>query len=105
MTPFIDRATFCTRPIIRRLRLVILAAVVMIAACGNPIDPANFDKVSVGMPKDQVIAVLGRPSETTSINLAGISGEAATWRHGGDSISIQFANDKVLAKQSQFQRR
>ena len=91
---------------IRWLRRVMLAAAIsFIAGCGNPIDPANFDKITIGMTKEQVIALLGRPSETSSINFAGISGESAKWIRGDDSISIQFANEKVLAKQSQFQRR
>ncbi len=98
--------TQLTDRIIRLLRHGTLAlAIAATTACSNPVDQANFDKIEVGMTKNQVIAVLGRPNESASINLAGISGEAATWAKGGDSINIQFANDKVFAKQAQFQRR
>ncbi len=106
MNSFSAYPKFRTERINRLLRhVILLVAVIAMTACGNAVDQANFDKISVGMPKDQVIAILGRPTEASSINVAGISGEAATWVKGGNSINIQFANEKVLAKQAQFQQR
>jgi len=106
MNNFTSHPAFRTERIIRLLRHVILTiAVSAMTACSDAVDQASFDKISVGMPKEQVIAILGRPTEASSINVAGISGESASWVKGGDSINIQFANEKVLAKRAQFQRR
>jgi SmpA / OmlA family len=94
----------------RRLKNVLYGILLLIAiagliGCGTPIDSANFDKITVGMHKEQVIGILGKPNDTSSINVAGISGEAATWKRSAGVINIQFANDKVRAKQAKLHGR
>lgn len=50
------------------------------------------------MPMAEVIAILGEPSTSQSVDIAGISGTSATWQNKNAVISIQFLNDKVQVK-------
>ena len=51
------------------------------------------------MAQKDVIALLGEPTETSNVSIAGLSGGMATWRDGSTMISVQFVNDKVQGKQ------
>lgn len=77
----------------------LLAAVALLAACGSKVTAENFERIQTGMTQKEVIAVLGEPTETSSVNIAGASGGMASWKDGGTVISVQFLNDKVQAKQ------
>jgi hypothetical protein len=59
----------------------------------------NFSRIRNGMTQQQVIAILGEPSESSSIDIGGLSGTAAKWIDGNSVITIQFVNDKVQARQ------
>lgn len=76
-----------------------LAAVALLAACGSKVTAENFERIQTGMTQKEVIAVLGEPTETSNVNIAGVSGGMASWKDGGTVISVQFLNDKVQAKQ------
>lgn len=84
-----------------RLRLLFLstAAALLIAACGSKISAENFERIQTGMTQKEVVAILGEPTETSAISIAGLSGGMAAWRDGNTEISVQFLNDKVQAKQ------
>jgi hypothetical protein len=51
------------------------------------------------MIKQDVIQILGEPTETSSASLLGISGGNATWRDGKTVINVQFLNNKVIGKE------
>jgi hypothetical protein len=76
-----------------------LATAVLLAACGSKISAENFERIQTGMAQKDVIALLGEPTETSNVSIAGLSGGMATWRDGGTVISVQFVNDKVQGKQ------
>lgn len=84
-----------------RLRRLLLgtAAALLLAACGSKISAENFERIQTGMSQKEVAAILGEPTETSAISIAGLSGGMATWRDGNTEISVQFLNDKVQAKQ------
>lgn len=86
---------------VMRLRLLMLgtAAALLLAACGSKISAENFERIQTGMTQKEVAAILGEPTETSVIGVAGLSGGMATWRDGNTTIFIQFLNDKVQAKQ------
>lgn len=84
--------------IIRRSALALLAAI-LLAACGSKLTQDNFARIQPGMTPKEVAAILGEPNETRSISIGGLSGGAATWTDGKTTISVQFLNDKVQAKQ------
>lgn len=84
-----------------RVRLLLLGTVaaLFLAACGSKISAENFERIQTGMTQKEVVALLGEPTETSAVSIAGLSGGMASWRDGNTTISIQFLNDKVQAKQ------
>jgi hypothetical protein len=51
------------------------------------------------MTMDEVQSILGKPTESSNVDVAGMSGGSATWQGEEGTISIQFVNGKVKAKQ------
>lgn len=70
---------------------------ISIIACTR-LTQENFDKVKQNMTTKEVIAILGEPTRSDSINLMGLSGTLSTWKDANAEINIQFLNDKVFAK-------
>ena len=79
------------------LRAATLAALLLLAACSK-VNQENFAKVQNGMTEQEVIAILGEPSESTSRDVLGITGTSSTWRSGDAEINIRFVGGKVALK-------
>ena len=77
----------------------LLALLLLMTACGSKLNEENFDRINNGMPKEDVIAILGQPTETSALQLGGLSGTSAVWEDDTTRITIQFINDKVKVKQ------
>jgi hypothetical protein len=77
--------------------LFALVAAVLIAGCSR-VTQENFLKVQEGMSEEEVIAILGEPTESNSVNLLGVSGTSSRWLARGAVISVQFVNGKVALK-------
>jgi hypothetical protein len=75
------------------------AVALLLAACGSKNSAENFERIQSGMAQKDVVALLGEPTETSAVSIAGLSGGMAIWRDGNTEISVQFLNDKVQAKQ------
>jgi hypothetical protein len=82
-----------------RHALLAVCLLLTVTACHSPVNQENFTRIETGMSEAEVIALLGEPTETTSIDLGLFSGTAATWRHKETEISVQFVNGKVQTKQ------
>ncbi len=80
-----------------RALAVALALVAATAACSK-ITEENFNKVRDGMAEPEVLALLGTPTESSSISLLGISGTASKWVAKDAVITVQFVNGKVRGK-------
>jgi hypothetical protein len=78
-----------------RWRVLLLA--LLIAACSK-VTQENFAKIEEGMSEEQVIALLGKPSESNSVNLLGVSGTVSRWQSGDALITVRFVNGKVALK-------
>ena len=76
----------------------IIVLTVGLSGCGSRINQANYDKVQSDMTEAQVEAILGKPTETSSSELLGISTRSSTWKNKNGSISIQFLNGKLKMK-------
>ena len=74
---------------------LVLAA--LVAACSK-VNQENFAKVQNGMTEEEVAAILGKPSESTSREVLGISGTTSVWRGGDAEITVRFVGDKVALK-------
>jgi hypothetical protein len=85
-----------------RMKTVALAIVICMSlgsCAGSKISQENFEKISTGMPLSQVIAILGEPTESSSVDVAVFSGTVSKWKARDVTITIQFVNNKVVAKQ------
>jgi outer membrane protein assembly factor BamE (lipoprotein component of BamABCDE complex) len=85
-----------------QLRAVALSVVIcmsLVSCSGSKISQENFEKIQTGMPLAQVTAILGEPTESSSVDVAVFSGTVSKWRAGDATITIQFVNGKVVAKQ------
>jgi hypothetical protein len=71
--------------------LVLLSLLLLLSACSK-VTEENYAKLSAGMAKTEVQALLGAPTECSGA--LGIS--SCTWGDEKASISVQFAADKVL---------
>ena len=74
-----------------------LAALLFLAACSK-VTQENFAKVQNGMTEQEVIAILGNPTESTSRDVLGITGTSSRWASGDAEITIRFVGGKVALK-------
>jgi hypothetical protein len=80
-----------------RKTLLALVAAALLAACSK-VTQENFLKIQDGMTEEEVIALLGRPTESNSVNILGVSGTASRWVGGDAVITVRFVNGKVALK-------
>jgi outer membrane protein assembly factor BamE (lipoprotein component of BamABCDE complex) len=83
----------------RALALGVVICMSLVSCSGSKISQENFEKIQTGMPLAQVQAILGEPTESSSVDVAVFSGTVSKWRAGDVTITIQFVNGKVVAKQ------
>jgi len=77
-----------------RITLAAFAAALLLAACSK-VTQENFAKVKEGMSEKEVHAILGSPTESSSVALLGISGTHSKWVSGDSAISVRFVNGQV----------
>lgn len=75
----------------------IAAAALSLAACSK-VTQENFAKVQNGMTEQEVVAILGNPTESTSRDVLGITGTSSRWVSGDAAITIRFVGGKVALK-------
>ena len=80
-----------------RLALLACAVALAVAACSK-INEENFGKVRDGMSEQEVLSLLGTPTETSSVSVLGLSGTASKWVAKDAVITVQFVNGKVRGK-------
>jgi len=84
----------------RLLCALVLAA--LLAACSKA-NQENFARIENGMTQEQVFDILGKPTESSSRDLLGVSSTSAKWIGAEVVVSIQFVNGKVRLKR--FEKR
>lgn len=78
--------------------VTILLLSLLLTACDRGLTQEKFDDIKQGMSMKQVVAIIGEPTSSESINIAGISGTSATWKTKDAAIAIQFLNNQVTIK-------
>jgi hypothetical protein len=81
--------------------LVLVMAVCLaafLAGCGSRVNQKNFQKIKNDMPQEEVISILGEPTETSSIGVGPFSGTSSVWDTTEGTVTIQFVNGKVKMK-------
>ena len=84
----------------KRTLLALVAALLLaliVAACSK-VNQENFLKIQEGMSEQDVISLLGRPTESNSVNVLGVSGTASRWVASDTVITVRFVNGKVAFK-------
>jgi len=80
---------------------VLALLVVALSGCGK-VTKANYDKIETGMTLNQVEDILGKGTEEAGIGgaIGNVAGSAKVMKWGDEqkSITVTFANDKVVAK-------
>ena len=82
--------------------LLIFTAVFALAACSK-LTQDNLSKVHNGMTTDEVKALLGEPTNSSSGSFLGQSGTEFTYHTDKSDVKIDFVNDKVIATSGSFQ--
>ena len=77
--------------------LIPVLATLLLAACAK-ITQENFSRIERGMTEQEVIAILGSPTESSSVDVLGISGTAARWVGSDAEITVRFVGGKVALK-------
>ena len=77
--------------------LVALLAALVLAACSK-VNQENFLKIQEGASEQEVISILGRPTESNSVNVLGVSGTTSRWVAGNTVITVRFVNGQVAFK-------
>lgn len=85
--------------------LALLGLLFLLMSGCSKVSQSNYDKIENGMTVSQVEAILGKGKEAAGVagaigNLTG-SGKVLTWGDDKKSITVTFANDKVIAKAAQ----
>jgi hypothetical protein len=72
-------------------------AALLLAACSR-ITQENFSRIERGMSEQEVISILGSPTESSSVDVLGISGTASRWAGNDAEITVRFVGGKVALK-------
>lgn len=77
--------------------IFIVVMALALSACSK-ITEENFAKLEQGMSEQEVLAILGSPSESNSVDVLGISGAASRWVGRNAVAEVHFVNGKVALK-------
>ena len=80
-----------------KTRTLALIALLLVAACSK-VTQENFSKIQDGMSEQEVAAILGSPTESSSTSILGISGTSSEWTASDSVITIRFVNGKVALR-------
>jgi hypothetical protein len=93
--------------------LMMILLITLLASCATTgsLNYSNFLQVKEGMSQEEVIDILGEPSDITSVNLStgglggllglgDVSGTNMIWATGGAKANVVFVGNKV--KSSNF---
>lgn len=80
-----------------KTRALVLTALLLLAACSK-VTQENFAKIQDGMSEQEVHALLGRPTTSSSVDILGITGTHSRWEASDAVISVRFVNGKLATK-------
>ncbi len=75
----------------------IIAFVVALAGCSE-VTPDNFARIEEGMTEQEVNSILGKPTESNSFNVLGVSSATSHWVGRDAVIAVQFLNGRAVLK-------
>lgn len=75
----------------RSFALCIQVAALLFAGCSK-LTPENYAKLKAGMTYDEVVEVIGAPSECAAV----LNAKSCLWKEGGKKIDVKFIGEKVV---------
>ncbi len=79
-------------------RLLCAAVLALLLAACSKVTQENFAKIQNGMSEQEVAGILGKPDESTSRDVLGISGTTSVWRSSDAEVTVRFVGGKVALK-------
>ena len=80
------------------MRVLFLACLLIALAACSKVTAENFAKIQDGMSEQEVLGLLGKPAESSSVSFLGVSGISSRWVSGDTAITVKFVNGKVALK-------
>ena len=80
-----------------KTRTLVLIVLLLAAACSK-VTQENFGRIQDGMSEQEVAAILGSPTESSSASVLGISGTSSSWVTSDSVVTIRFVNGKVALR-------
>ena len=84
----------------RNQKLLVAAsaiALLLLSACSK-VNADNYAKISAGMSRDEVHAILGSPDEASGGGIGNLTMTTEIWKGSKQTISVNFVGDKVALK-------
>ena len=78
-------------------RALVFAAALLLTGCSK-ITEENFARIQDGMSEQEVAAILGSPTESSSTTLVNLTGTASRWADKETVIVVRFVNGKMVLK-------
>jgi hypothetical protein len=75
-----------------------LSALALVLAACSTITQENFSKIDTGMAEQDVLRLLGNPTEINSVDVLGVSRTSSRWVGKDAEITIRFVNGRVATK-------
>ncbi len=77
--------------------ITILLTLFVLVGCDR-ITRDKYEMITTGMTMDEVVEILGEPTEMTSVGIGPLEASTARWEGRTGTISIQFTGEKVRLK-------
>ena len=87
----------------KHLRTLLLFTVAITLVACSKLTQDNLSKIHNGMTTDEVKAILGDPTNSSSGSFLGQSGTEFVYHTDKSDVKIDFVNDKVIATSGSFQ--
>ncbi|MGB0956206.1 MAG: hypothetical protein ACPGZP_09435 [Panacagrimonas sp.] len=75
----------------------LLTAAVLLGACSR-VTSENFERIESGMNKDEVYAILGKPTEVSGGGIGSFTMSVESWIAGDRRITLTFRGDTMAIK-------
>lgn len=75
----------------------ILVLVLLLAACSK-VTQENYLRIEEGMTEQEVNTLLGKPTDSNSVSVLGVSGTVSRWTGADGVITVRFINGKAGIK-------
>jgi len=78
--------------------LIALFFILQLAACGSNITEKNYARITAGMSEEEVIAILGKPTDRSASGIGSFTGSSMVWKGEEITITVNFINGKAQLK-------